>query len=207
MRSPHSRFKSFKIRQRIYTSLPSPKTISPAISSYSPSSPSPIQLTKRAYHSQYPHPQLQPQPSILRQLSPLSASNTTSKPNPVVGNHVSYHFGAGENNASLVPSTEASKALLNPNGGYQKFDLSTAYPWNFVIGGMTGMVSGACCYRKRAKFDTASVWHYVKDCRRLKAYILPSTYTTLAENEHLTTYCLSKHVTGSAFSIKLAEFS
>ena len=68
----------------------------------------------------------------------LQAQPVGESPNQVVNNYLSsYHSGAGENNVTLVPQSEATKAFLNPDGGYQEFDLNTSYPWGFFMGGET----------------------------------------------------------------------
>ena len=58
----------------------------------------------------------------------------------VIDNYVSpYHSGAGENNVTLVTQSEAIKAFLDPDGGYQEFDLGLSYPNEFVMGGDTAI--------------------------------------------------------------------
>ena len=57
-------------------------------------------------------------------------------PKAIPSNYLSsYHAGTGENIVTLVARSDATKAFLNPSGGYQEFDLGTAYAWGFVMGG------------------------------------------------------------------------
>lgn len=73
----------------------------------------------------------------------LHAQSFYEEPNHVVNYYVSsYHSGAGENNVTLVAQSVATKAFLDPDGGYQEFDLGTSYPYGFVMGGETA-VKGA----------------------------------------------------------------
>ncbi|CAF9933568.1 hypothetical protein IMSHALPRED_009396 [Imshaugia aleurites] len=66
----------------------------------------------------------------------LQAQPLDQHPAKVVDNYVSpYHSGAGENNVTLGAQSEAFKAFLDPDGGYQEFDLGLSYPNEFVMGG------------------------------------------------------------------------
>lgn len=65
----------------------------------------------------------------------LQAQPLSENPDDVVNNYLSsFHSGAGENNVTLVPRSEATDAFLNPDGGYQEFDLGVSYPYGFVMG-------------------------------------------------------------------------
>ena len=67
----------------------------------------------------------------------LQAQPLNENPNDVVNNYVSaYHAGAGENNATLIAQSEATKGFLNPDGGFQEFDLGLSYPYGFVMEGL-----------------------------------------------------------------------
>ncbi|KAL9136312.1 MAG: hypothetical protein Q9175_002482 [Cornicularia normoerica] len=73
----------------------------------------------------------------------LQAQPLNENPNDVLNSYVSsYHSGAGENNVTLIVQSEATKAFLDPDGGYQEFDLGLSYPYGFVMGGETA-VKGA----------------------------------------------------------------
>lgn len=64
----------------------------------------------------------------------LQAQPLDENPSDVVNNYVStFHSGAGTNNVTLVAQSEASKASLDPDGGYQEFDLGTTYPWGLTM--------------------------------------------------------------------------
>lgn len=86
-------------------------------------------------------------------VTPISAENylqaqpLTKNPNVVVNRTNSYlsayHSGAGENNVTLVARSEATKTFLDPNGGYQEFDLGVGYPWGFVMLGKTTGIEAA----------------------------------------------------------------
>ena len=78
----------------------------------------------------------------------LQAQLVNKGPNDVVDNNYvsSYHSGAGENNVTLVARSEATEGFLDPNGGFQEFDLGVSYPWGFVMAGETG-IRGASLVR------------------------------------------------------------
>ena len=66
----------------------------------------------------------------------LQAQPLGKNPKAILDDYLSsYHSGAGENIVTLVARNDATKAFLNPSSGYQEFDLGTAYPWGFVMGG------------------------------------------------------------------------
>ena len=70
----------------------------------------------------------------------LQAQPLGKNPNAIPNSYLSsYHSGAGENIVTLVARSDATKAFLDPSGGYQEFDLGTAYPWGLVMGGQTGV--------------------------------------------------------------------
>ena len=70
----------------------------------------------------------------------LQAQPLNADPNSVVNNYLSsYHSGAGENNATLIAQSGAITAFLNPDGGYQEFDVGLSYPYGLVMGGETAI--------------------------------------------------------------------
>lgn len=104
-----------------------------------------------------------PQGNATPPTAPLSTTTTTATPSftpvgveyylqaqplnenlsDIVNNYVSaYHSGAGTNNVTLIAQSAATKAFLNPNGGYQEFDLGTSYPWGFAMGEELGVETG-----------------------------------------------------------------